>query len=281
MTMREPVAIAVAPNGARLTRADHPALPITPGELAATASACLEAGACMIHLHARDKGDRHSLDPALVREGMAAVRQAVGDRLVIQVTTEAVGIYRPDAQMALVRAVRPEAASVALRELVPDAAGEPAAAEFFDWCRREGVWLQHILYDAADVRRLRDLVARGVVPEELTSVLYVLGRYSAGQRSAPPDLLPFLEAADPAWSWMMCAFGAQELDCAVTAALLGGHMRIGFENNRLGADGEPAADNAAQIRAAVAGLAALSRRPAGADELRALVSPGSGVSKTF
>jgi 3-keto-5-aminohexanoate cleavage enzyme len=279
MTMRAPVAIAVAPNGARLTKADHPALPITPGELARTASACLEAGAAMIHLHARDAQDRHSLDPALVREGMEAVRHAVGDRLVIQVTTEAVGIYQPDAQMALVRAVRPEAASVALRELVPDAASETEAAAFFAWCRKERIWLQHILYDAADVHRLQDLVARGVVPEAAPSVLYVLGRYSPGQRSAPPDLLPFLAAADPAWSWMMCAFGAQELDCALAAALLGGHVRIGFENNRLAADGAPALDNAAQIRAAANGLAALSRRPASADELRTMV--GTALSKTF
>ncbi len=278
MTMRAPVAIAVAPNGARLTRADHPALPITPGELARTASACLEAGAAMIHLHARDAQDRHSLDPALVREGVEAVRRAVGDRLVIQVTTEAVGIYQPDAQMALVRAVRPEAASVALRELVPDAASEAEAAAFFAWCQKERIWLQHILYDAADVGRLRDLVARGVVPEAQPSVLYVLGRYSQGQRSAPPDLLPFLAAADPAWSWMMCAFGAQELDCALTAALLGGHVRIGFENNRLAADGAPATDNAAQISAAAKGLAALSRRPASADELRATVE--TAASKT-
>ncbi|WP_027133824.1 BKACE family enzyme [Geminicoccus roseus] len=266
--MRAPVAIAVAPNGARLTKADHPALPITPAELASTASACLEAGACMIHLHARDAQDRHSLDPDLVREGMAAVRAAVGQRLVIQVTTEAVGLYQPDAQMALVRAVRPEAASVALRELAPDAASEKQAAEFYGWCRQEGIWLQHILYDATDVARFRDLVARGVVPVERPSVLYVLGRYSPGQRSEPLDLLPFLQAGDPAWHWMMCAFGAQERDCAATAALLGGHVRIGFENNRLAADGSPASDNAAQIRAAAAAFQALGRRPATADELR-------------
>lgn len=270
MTPRPPVAIAVAPNGARLTRADHPALPITPAELARTASACLEAGASMIHLHARDARDRHTLDPALVQEGMTAVRQAVGDRMVVQVTTEAVGIYPPEAQMALVRAVRPEAVSVAMRELVPDTESESAAAAFFAWCRKERIWLQHILYDAADVLRFKELMAWGVVPEQRPSVLYVLGRYSAGQRSAPPDLLPFLGVADPAWSWMMCAFGPQEQDCALTAALLGGHVRIGFENNRLNANGSEAADNAAQIRDVVEGLAALSRRPASADELRAM-----------
>ncbi|MBU6494463.1 MAG: 3-keto-5-aminohexanoate cleavage protein, partial [Burkholderiales bacterium] len=46
---RAPIAVASAPNGARKTHADHPALPITPDELAATARACLDAGAAMLH----------------------------------------------------------------------------------------------------------------------------------------------------------------------------------------------------------------------------------------
>ena len=268
--IRAPVAIAVAPNGARIGKADHPAMPITPAELAATAQDCLDAGACMIHLHARDGAGGHTLELEPVQAVVDAVRHAVGDQLVIQVTTEAVGLYRPDAQMALVRAIRPEAASVALRELVPDPAGEQAAAAFFAWCHRERIWLQHILYDAGDVSRLRDLVARGVVPEPAPSVLYVLGRYSRDQRSAPEDLLPLLAAADPAWPWMTCAFGTRELDCALTTALLGGHVRIGFENNRSTADGRPATSNQAQIRAAATALAALSRRPASAAELRTI-----------
>ncbi|WP_159710991.1 BKACE family enzyme [Geminicoccus flavidas] len=268
MTARPPVAIAVAPNGARLRKADHPALPITPEELAHTATACLAAGAAMIHLHARDEQEGHSLDPGLVRACVAAVEAAVGDRLVIQVTTEAVGLYPPEAQMALVRAVRPEAASVALRELVPDPAAEPEAAKFYAWCQEAGIWLQHILYDRADVLRLKGLVARGVVPEERPSVLYVLGRYSEGQRSAPADLLPFLQAADPVWPWMACAFGAQELDCLMAGALLGGDLRIGFENNRLAPDGTPARSNEAQVAGAASVLAGLGRRPASAAELR-------------
>ncbi|HEX2529801.1 MAG TPA: 3-keto-5-aminohexanoate cleavage protein [Geminicoccus sp.] len=266
-----PIAVAVAPNGARLTKADHPGLPITPDDLAVTARACLEAGACMIHLHARDAAGVHSLDPGHGRAVMEAVQTAVGRELVVQVTTEAVGMYQPDAQMGLVRALRPEAASVALRELVPDGAHEREAAGFFQWCRRERIWLQHILYDVADVARMKELVERGVVPEG-PSVLYVLGRYTVGQRSTPMDLLPFLMAAPEEWRWMMCAFGAQERDCALTAALLGGHARIGFENNRLAADGTVAASNEAQVRGFVEALAALGRRPAGADELRAMIA---------
>ena len=83
-----PVFLAVAPNGARKTKADHPALPITPAELAATAAACAEAGAAMIHLHVRDADQRHSLDVEAYRAAIAAVRSAVGEDLVIQATSE-------------------------------------------------------------------------------------------------------------------------------------------------------------------------------------------------
>ena len=59
--MQTPLMIAVAPNGARKTKADHARLPILPSELAQAAEDCLAAGCCMIHLHVRDKNDKHSL----------------------------------------------------------------------------------------------------------------------------------------------------------------------------------------------------------------------------
>ena len=57
-----PVAIAVAPNGGRRVKVDHPAIPLTAKELAETAAECLEAGAAMIHVHVRDAGGGHLLD---------------------------------------------------------------------------------------------------------------------------------------------------------------------------------------------------------------------------
>ena len=141
------VAIAVAPNGGRRTKADHPAIPLTPGELARTAAECLEAGAAMIHIHVRRDDGRHLLDADAYRRAIDAIRAAAGDRLVIQITTEALGLYAPAEQVAVLKAVRPEAASLALRELAPDEAAETAFAEALDWMRRENVFPQIILYD--------------------------------------------------------------------------------------------------------------------------------------
>jgi uncharacterized protein (DUF849 family) len=81
----------VAPNGARKTKADHPALPIGPAELAATAAACRDAGAAAIHLHVRDEAGGHSLDAGRYREATAEVRAAIGEAMIVQITTEAVG----------------------------------------------------------------------------------------------------------------------------------------------------------------------------------------------
>ena len=91
--------IGVAPTGARKSKADHPALPITPREIADTAAACREAGAALLHLHVRDPDGRHSLDAGAYREAIEAVRHAVGDDLVIQVTSESGGRYAADEQM--------------------------------------------------------------------------------------------------------------------------------------------------------------------------------------
>ena len=190
-----PMLLAVAPNGARKTHADHPAVPISPAEIAATAAAAVEAGAAMIHLHVRDAAQKHSLDVGAYREATAAVREAVGARMVIQVTSEAVGIYSAEQQMAMVRELEPEAVSLAIRELVPEG-GEDAAREFLTWLVGTGILPQYILYAPEDVERFARLQAAGVVPPGPAFLLFVLGRYTPGQRSVPNDLLPYLTAIE-------------------------------------------------------------------------------------
>jgi 3-keto-5-aminohexanoate cleavage enzyme len=266
--------VAVAPNGAARGRADHPALPITPGELAACAAACLEAGAAMIHLHVRDREGRHTLDPDAYREAIAAIRRAVGERVIVQMTTEAAGVYRPAEQVAAVRAVRPEAVSLAIRELVPDAAAEREAAAFLAWLAAERITPQYILYDAEDLARFRALRRRGVIPGERPFALFVLGRYTANRQSDPRDLLPFLDPAPGAEEllWAVCAFGRAEAACLLAAAAFGGHCRVGFENNLLLADGRTAPDNAALVAQLVGGLRAIGREVADAAAARALLT---------
>ena len=186
-----PVAIAVAPNGGRRTKADHPEIPLTPAELARTAAECLDAGAAMIHAHVRKADGSHLLDADAYGAAISAIRQAVGDRLVIQITSEALGVYTPEEQRAVVRAVKPEAVSLALRELVPEASEEAAFADLLHWLKRENVAPQIILYSPEEAVRLSEFQRRGLLPWDTIPVLYVLGRYTPGQTSQPADLLPF------------------------------------------------------------------------------------------
>ncbi|HYH17461.1 MAG TPA: 3-keto-5-aminohexanoate cleavage protein [Azospirillum sp.] len=249
-----PLIITVAPNGARRGKTDHPAIPLTPDEIGREAARCHEAGAAMIHLHVRDADGRHTLDPDAYRAAVAAVRREAGPDLLIQATTEAVGIYGAGQQIAAMRDLRPEAFSAAVRELVPDAGAETAAADFLAEQARTGTLVQHILYDGADVARFDDLVRRGVIPEASASVLFVLGRYTAGQQSDARDLLPFLATWSRNLPWAVCAFGRREAACMAAAAALGGHVRVGFENNMNLPDGTRAPNNAALV-AVVAGVA--------------------------
>lgn len=264
--------LMVAPNGARRTKLDHPALPMTRDEIAADAVSCRDAGAAAVHLHVRSQSGGHILDADIYRETMDAVTAATAGDMVIQITTEAVGIYQPEEQMALVKKLRPDFVSLALREIIPQASSERTAADFFAWMRAEKIIPQFILYDETDVHKLTEFCARGIVPATNPFVLYVLGRYAKDQVSTPDDLTPFLDAAENQdWPWMVCAFGSQESACIGRGIGLGGHGRIGFENNLYLPDGTIAPDNAALVRVAAGAASDHNRELMTPDQLRAMM----------
>ena len=249
-TERARIAIIVAPNGARKTKQDHAQLPMTIEEMVTEAKACQTAGATMIHLHARDAQGRHSLEVDDNLEIYHAVKAAVGNSMIVQLTTEAVGMYSPQQQMALIKAVKPEAASFALRELIPDEQSDEQGFVFFDWVAAQGILSQIILYDQADIERYFSLQERGVLPKHNQHALVVLGRYHEAQQSSPWDLraLHLERFIEENVRCAVCAFGAREQDCLTHAMLLGLDVRVGFENNHLSADGQPANCNAEQVQ---------------------------------
>ena len=268
-----PFLIAAAPNGARKTKADVPNIPITPAEVAQTALACKQAGAAMMHLHVRDEDQKHSLDVGRYREMLTEVRASVGDDMVLQITTEAVGMYGAADQMAMVRGLMPEAVSIAIREIAPDGFDVSALKSFFAFMREAKISPQFILYASDDVRRFNQLVEKGILPGEKFPVLFVLGRYSAGQVSDPADLLPFIGTSSCISTWMVCAFGAFENACILTGAGLGGHARIGFENNHLLVDGSPADHNAELIAQAREGARHMARKIATGEQAKQIMHP--------
>lgn len=248
-------ALMLAPNGARRTQADHPALPVTPEELAATARAGFAAGADSLHLHVRDENQRHSLDAGRYREAIAAISEAVPG-LAIQITTESAGIFEVADQYACLAALRPAAASISVRETARDGA---TAAKVYALCREVGTRVQHILYTPDCLAQLEAWRNRGLIGPLQSDVIFVLGQYTPARHGQPQDLSSFLQAiAEPGsgagsmapayrWNWSACAFGPQEIDCLLAAWSQGGGARIGFENNIHDAGGRLLADNAASI----------------------------------
>lgn len=263
--------IAVAPNGARLGKEDHPALPMTTPEIVHACEACVGEGATMLHLHVRDRNGRHILDPAAAGDLARAVGSRIGDKALIQTTTEAVGRYAASEQMDFLKACRPEAASLAWREIARPDLSDRQRAYFLAWCRTERIALQYILYDVDDVRSLKAAIDAGIVPEARPHVLYVVGRYQTAEPADGRAVAQFIATGFTPGSWMVCAFGVAGYQALTAAALLGGHVRTGFENSLVLANGEIAADNAAMVGSIRDRLADVGVVPATAKECRTIL----------
>ncbi|MEM8988136.1 MAG: 3-keto-5-aminohexanoate cleavage protein [Pseudomonadota bacterium] len=262
--------IAVAPNGGRRTPTDHPALPISPEALANTAKSCLNQGASMMHVHVRNASGGHALDADGYRAALGAIRKSCGDNLVLQITTEALGIYPSDVQRNIVRDVKPEAASLAFRELAKDEQEAEQFALLLRWMREAGAAPQIIIYDTDDLDRFQSFLTDYSFPPEDFSVLYVLGRYVEKPQGLH-QLLQFLNADAPRFrDLMVCAFGAEETACITAAALFGASARVGFENNLWLPSGDVAYDNADLVASSRASLNGVGLNAGTANDLRSL-----------
>lgn len=243
--------LTVAPNGARRQKSDHPALPVTIEEIAHTARACFDAGAHELHLHVRDGMGRHSLDDGRYREAIAAVTETA-PKMSIQITTESGGIYGVEEQFACLAALRPLAASIAVREMVRD---PEIAARIYALTKETGTKVQHIIYSPECVNRLFAWHSEGIISLSQDDAIFVLGQYDPPVLARPFDLdRVLLATTGHGLRWSICAFGRHEQRCLLRAIQLGGNARIGFENNIETPDGKLLQDNAASVMALVSAV---------------------------
>ncbi len=262
--MSREIIIMVAPNGARKTRSDHQSLPVSIEETVDEALACFEAGASALHAHVRGKQDEHVLEAGLYRELIAEMTTRV-PRMLVQITSEAVGIYSPQQQVECIQAVRPAMASMVLREISSGFERPQYARDFFTWCDENRVHIQHIVFSADEFRQFLDYRERGFIPAAHNCVLFVLGRYNVDFQSDPADLAPFLQLDHEELDWFTCAFGRREQECVLAAIEAGGHARVGFENNLFLPHGAIAPNTAALVKSLVEELAQRGMRPATAE----------------
>ncbi|NBE82046.1 3-keto-5-aminohexanoate cleavage protein [Micromonospora rubida] len=225
-------------NGGR-SRAEHPAVPVTPAELAADAARCAALGVAAVHVHPRDAAGAESLDPVAVDAAVAALRAACPG-LPVGVSTGAWIEAEPAARVAAVRAWRvpPDFASVNAHE----AGAEQVAAALVERgvAVEAGVWTLDAVraYRGWRVPVLRVLV-ECMAPDPADALADAAGILAALPPGGPPVLL---HAEGPAvWSVLAEAVG-RGLD-----------TRIGLEDTLVLPGGTRAADNAALVAAALAG----------------------------
>ena len=242
--------LMVAPNGARPMKKDHPAVPITIFETAETAKACFDAGADGIHFHMRDQKGQHILDSGLCKEALSELQKKV-PRMHLQVTTEAVGRYSPDAMRKLAYDVVPPGISIGIREMIPSRVPSAEDINLYKNLTEAGTKIQHICYEPKDIDLLSELLSLANIPTNGTWCMFVIGHYS-GIVSNPENIPPFLDKlkknninAD----WAVCAFAKEELSCLKMSINLGGKIRVGFENSILMPDGKIALNNESKVQA--------------------------------
>ena len=245
--------IMVAPNGARRTTADHPAIPVTIDQTVTTAKACQMAGAGAMHFHVRDTEQNHVLDAGLYKEALAELESAVPD-MHLQITTECVGRYSPDDMRQLAYDLMPPGLSIGIIEMIPD--GQPTEEDIrlYKTLSEAGTRIQHICYFPEHLDIVRRIIDLAGLPEDDIWCLFTIGHYS-GRVSKPEMVGLFLDKLKQlglAPDWAICAFAEQEHNCLEQAVARGGKVRVGFENSLFMPDGTIAKDNATRVAAACA-----------------------------
>lgn len=280
--MADPCIIMCAPNGARRTKLDHPAIPITPQELATCAEDIIAENASILHLHVRDDNARHSLDVDRYKQAIAAVKDRVGDQIIIQVTSEAAGVYDAPAQINMIKTLKPEAVSIAMRELFPHCGADDEEQAFISWLQGQGIFYQVILYGPADIDRFSAAVDRGYFGKTAPFSLIVAGGYHEPQERSFEDLRAIEDrACDINFPWAICAFGAAEMAAVKLAAEKGGHIRVGFENNMQLAGGQIATGNTDLVRFANTHISKSGRPIATVDDVRRQFMTNNASNNNF
>jgi 3-keto-5-aminohexanoate cleavage enzyme len=262
--------ITVAPTGNVPTKEMNPHLPVTPEEIAETAVRCRRAGASLIHVHARDAAGEPTLDPDVF--GRIYQLVTAGTDLIVQISTGGRAGMDKKARVAAVRRLRPEMASLTTGSMnFPDRvyANPFSEIEFFASAMKEaGTKPEMEIFEPGMIANALTLVDKGLARPPL-HFDFVLG--SRGSLPASPQNLMFLSRSiPPGATWTVAAVGRWQLPMAVLAIVMGGHVRVGLEDNIYYRKGELASNE--QLVARVARIAAEVGRPlATPDEARQML----------
>lgn len=287
--MHPKVVITCAVTGNITTREQHPGLPVTPEEIAEASLQAAEEGAAVVHLHVRDpETGKPSMELDYYRDVVDRIRSR-NPSLILNVTTGPGGRFVPSVEDPSVASpgttlVKPELRVEHIGVLKPDictldlntmnSGGQVVintprnvrimAREI----RAAGVKPELELFDSGDLHLARDLIASGELdgPGLFSFVLGV----NYGFNASPETMLYARNMLPPGAVWTGFGVGKWSFPMVAQSWLLGGHARVGLEDNIYLSRGVLAPSNAALVSHARKLLADLGAEPARPAEARAL-----------
>ena len=282
--------LTCAVTGNLTTRQQHPRLPITPAEIAAAAIEAGKAGAAIVHLHARDPAtERGSMDLELFTEIVDRIRQS-GSDVILNLSTGEGGRFvpsieeprvagagttltTPERRVAHVEAIRPEICTLDLNTMFSGSAvvintprGVSTMAERI---YAAGVTPELEIFDTGDLQLAHHLLREGVL--KAPALIQIVLGVRFGAMADPQTLFYFVSQLPKDCIWAAFGIGRHEFPILAQAWLLGGHVRVGLEDNVYISKGKLARDNAELVEKAVSIVEILGGSIATSTEVREML----------
>lgn len=245
-----PLVITCAVVGAELTKEDTPHLPITPDEIAESASEAVEAGARVIHLHVRDEAGKPTQRLDIFQE---VTEKILGqcDCIMQYSTGGAVGI--PLEERCEPIKLKPDMASLSMgtmnfgREIFENS--EETIRTISQTITENGVVPELEIFDYGMMDTVKLYLKKGYIPEKF-HVNFVLG-VPGGAGGEITNLVNLVGRLKPEQTWSAAGIGKFQLPLATHAIAMDGHVRVGLEDNVYYRKGELATSNAQLVERVV------------------------------
>ncbi len=283
MSLEDPVVITCSISGSLANREQCPAIPYTPEEYAAEARRIVDEGGVHIHIHARRPDGTPSYEVEDFRAITDAIRGEVGDAVIINFSTGAMGVSM-EKRIEYLRAVVPEVAALNMgsmnyakysrrrKEFVFAAVfANPfeEIIEFLTVMNELQIKPEHECFDVGHIGSLEPLVDMGILkpPLHVDCVMGVTG----GIPPTPRNLAAMVDNIPAGSHWGVIGISRVQWTLVASALTLGGSIRVGLEDNFYLPDGEMARSNGDLIAKARQMTIDAGRRPATVEEARDLL----------
>jgi uncharacterized protein (DUF849 family) len=283
------VIVTVAVIGSRPTREQNPHLPMTPEEIADSAYEAFREGASIAHVHVRDpKTQKRSMGLDLYSAVMERLQSQCN--MIINLTTGVGGqlVIGPDNQPDMPRSLMasPEERVAHVLKLKPDMCSldigsansgigvfvnaEVVIDRMAELIKGSGVKPEVEVFDVGHIQIARRLIRLGLLEKNAHFQLCMGTRM--GAPATPKQAVHLAESLPPGVTWSIFGVGASQFPMAAMGALLGGHVRVGFEDNLYLKKGQPARSNAELVKRAVEIIRSLNYEIASVEEARKILA---------